>query len=34
VETMADLSEYIQTTEAAAQLNYHVEHVRSPLGDA
>jgi len=29
---MSDLKEYIQTTEAAAQLNYHVEHVRSPLG--
>jgi excisionase family DNA binding protein len=25
---MPDLKEYIQTTEAAAQLNYHVEHVR------
>jgi excisionase family DNA binding protein len=27
-KTMPDLKEYIQTTEAAAQLNYHVEHVR------
>jgi excisionase family DNA binding protein len=25
---MADLNEYIETTEAAAKLNYHVEHVR------
>jgi hypothetical protein len=24
---MPDLKEYIQTTEAAAQFNYHVEHV-------
>ena len=27
-ETMPDLSEYIETEDAAKKLNYHVEHVR------
>jgi hypothetical protein len=31
---MPDLTEYIETSQAAEKQNIHVEHVRSPLGDA
>jgi len=31
---MPDLTEYIETFQAAEKLNFNVEHVRSPLGDA
>ena len=31
---MPDLTEYIETSQVAEKLNFHVEHVRSPLGDA